>query len=638
MELSVIIVSYNVRAFLEKCLISVYKAIGEIDAEVLVVDNNSIDDSVNVVKTRFPQVQLITNENNVGFSRANNQAIEIAKGRYVLILNPDTVLSEDTLRKCIDFAVQHPDFGAIGVRMYDGTGTFLPESKRGLPSPVSSFFKVTGINNWFPRSNLFNHYYLGGLDPDESHEIEVLTGAFMFVRKAALDKVGYFDEDYFMYGEDIDLSYRLLKGGFKNYYLPSTSIIHYKGESTKRSSIAYVRTFYNAMLIFVAKHYSGPKGFILKQFLNAGIFVRGGISGLSRLLKSIVVPLVDLVIIAGSIWLSTVIWSRYYFNNTAHFEPEFYRFNLVLYTVLWMIGIFISSGHGASRKLKDVLKGVALGGGLVILVYSLLDDSLRTSRAVIFLSMGIIGFGLGLWTAILSWIGKGQKSIIGVVARGPESERVMELINRVNPNAEIAGVISTGHGDDSSEQIGVMDNLPEIVRQYKITELIFAAQLIDFAEINRWMAHFGGDLKYKIASRGSKELVGSDSRRGSGGLHAAEVSYAINNALSVRNKRLFDCFAALVIVGLSPVALVSSRMRVLLKRTWNVLKGDLTWVSYDMRDRRIDELPRIKQGVLPVSQSQSQPNISDRELHMVNYLYAKEYSIWRDIERMFADG
>ncbi|MDD3892771.1 MAG: glycosyltransferase family 2 protein, partial [Bacteroidales bacterium] len=256
MTLSVVIVNYNVKHFLEQCLISVFKSLNSIDSEVFVVDNASADGSCQMVRQRFPQVKLIENTVNYGFSYANNQAIRLAEGEFVLLLNPDTVVEEDTFAKCIAFMNEHKKAGSMAVKMIDGKGKFLPESKRAMPSPIVSFYKIFGLSRLFPKSKTFARYHLGHLSPNSTHEIEILSGAFMFIRKEALDKVGLLDESFFMYGEDIDLSYRILKGGYKNYYYPGTTIIHYKGESTKKGSINYVLVFYKAMMIFARKHFT----------------------------------------------------------------------------------------------------------------------------------------------------------------------------------------------------------------------------------------------------------------------------------------------------------------------------------------------------------------------------------------------
>jgi GT2 family glycosyltransferase len=203
-----------------------------------------------MLKEKFPEVQLIENKKNVGFSVANNQAMQIAQGEYFLLLNPDTVVQEDTFVKICDFMDAHPNAGGLGVKMIDGKGQFLPESKRGLPTPFVAFCKIMGLSNLFPKSKKFGRYHLGFLDKNKIHKVDVLAGAFMLMRKSALDQVGLLDETFFMYGEDIDLSYRIQLGGYDNYYFPDTQIIHYKGESTKKSSVNYVFVFYNAMIIF----------------------------------------------------------------------------------------------------------------------------------------------------------------------------------------------------------------------------------------------------------------------------------------------------------------------------------------------------------------------------------------------------
>ena len=252
-KLSVIIVNYNVKHFVEQCLFSVYKASEGIKVEIFVVDNNSVDGSTTLIKEKFPEAILIKNKINTGFSIANNQAIKLAKGEYVLLLNPDTVVQEDTFTKIINFMDATPDAGGLGVKMLDGQGNFAPESKRGLPTPEVAFYKMFGFAKFFPKSKKFGKYHLSYLPENEINSVDVLSGAFMLIRKSVLDKIGNLDETFFMYGEDIDLSYRITKAGYKNYYFPKTQIIHYKGESTKRSSLNYVVIFYKAMAIFSKK-------------------------------------------------------------------------------------------------------------------------------------------------------------------------------------------------------------------------------------------------------------------------------------------------------------------------------------------------------------------------------------------------
>ena len=246
MKLSIVIVSYNVRSYLEQCLQSVRKSLEGIEGEVWVVDNRSQDDSVEVLRRDYPWVRLIANTENMGFARANNLAIRQSQSDYVLLLNPDTIVEEPTLRGVLDFMDAHPEAGGAGVMMHNSDGTLAPESRRALPTPWVSALKMLGFTR---------RYYMSHLPWDQPCRIEVISGAFCFLRRKALDQVGLLDEDFFMYGEDIDLSYRLLKGGWQNWYLP-LSITHFKGKSTYKSDYRYVHNFYQAMLIFFRKHYS----------------------------------------------------------------------------------------------------------------------------------------------------------------------------------------------------------------------------------------------------------------------------------------------------------------------------------------------------------------------------------------------
>lgn len=253
MKLTIVIVNYNVKYFLEQCLLSLYRAIENVPAEVIVVDNASSDGSQEYIVERFPHLTYIYNNENVGFARANNQAIQNAKGEYVLLLNPDTLLPETNIENVLNFMDTHPEAGACGVKMLAPDGHFLPESKRGYPSPLTSFWKLTGMHRLFPNNPRFEGYYLPRLDENSIHSVAVLAGAYMMLRKKTLDRSGLLDEDFFMYGEDIDLSCRITDAGYRNYYLPFP-ILHYKGESTSKMSYRYVRVFYGAMDIFFCKH------------------------------------------------------------------------------------------------------------------------------------------------------------------------------------------------------------------------------------------------------------------------------------------------------------------------------------------------------------------------------------------------
>jgi GT2 family glycosyltransferase len=280
MRLSIVIVNHNVGYFVEQCLHSIGRAAEGIPSEVVVVDNASQDGSRNHLVKRFPRTRFIWNEANLGFAKANNQGIKATRGKYVLFLNPDTLLSEGCLKECIGHLDGNPGTGAVGVRMLDGSGRFLKESKRGLPTPGAALFKLFGLSHLFPESPVFARYHMGHLDPLADHSTDVLSGAFMMVRRELLERIGGFDEDFFMYGEDIDLSYRIRKAGFDNRYLAAHPIIHFKGESTEKGNLRYIRMFYGAMAVFARKHYGMGKARLLSAMLHAGIWLRASMSAL----------------------------------------------------------------------------------------------------------------------------------------------------------------------------------------------------------------------------------------------------------------------------------------------------------------------------------------------------------------------
>lgn len=272
MKLTVVIVSYNVKYYLEQCLLSLDKALDNINAEVFVVDNHSHDGSAEYIQNRFPNVRMLALRHNLGFARANNIAIKNSSGEYVLLLNPDTIVAENTIREALQFMDTHPKAGAAGVRMLNTDGSNAMESRRGIPTPMSAFYKMSGLCRHFPQSKRFAKYYMSWLPWDKPARIEVISGAFFLVRRKTLDDAGLLDTDFFMYGEDIDLSYRILKSQWENWYLP-LKIVHYKGESTEHSSFRYVHVFYEAMLIFFRKHY-GSLAFWLSIPIKTAIYTK----------------------------------------------------------------------------------------------------------------------------------------------------------------------------------------------------------------------------------------------------------------------------------------------------------------------------------------------------------------------------
>jgi GT2 family glycosyltransferase len=397
-----------------------------------VVDNASVDGSADWISKQFPEVHWIQNQVNVGFSKANNQAIREIQADYILLLNPDTLLEENTLQKCFDFMKTHPDAGALGVRMIDGSGKFLPESKRQVPGLWSSFCRLSYLSDLFPKSKWFSGYYLGHLSEFETHEIEVLCGAFMFIRSQVLETTGLLDESFFMYGEDIDLSYRILKSGWKIYYFPDTSIIHYKGESTKKSSLNYIKTFYGAMSIYVNKHYSRGSARWFAMFINVAIFFRAFLSGIAKLFKAFIWPLTDGLL--AFIILSRIkhLWAHWYFGDLHYYDNSPINVLLGIYMFVWILALWIGGHYDKDRRLDHSIQSVFWGTVVILILYALLPDDMRASRALI-----LIGSLVILMTALTTTVIKkyfihtlkaDDSSLhVGIVADKAQSQKLTEL-------------------------------------------------------------------------------------------------------------------------------------------------------------------------------------------------------------------
>jgi len=286
MDLSIIIVNYNTRRLTLDCLHSVYASVTGYTYEVLLIDNNSSDDSVSSIRNEFPQVGLIENKENAGFSRANNQGIRLARGQYILLLNSDTIVEPDTFQIMLDYMNRHPEIGAAGCKVVLPDGSLDKACKRGFPTPSASFYYAFGFSKLFPDRPRFNQYQLGYLNPDEEYEVDCLVGAFMMVRRKTIEEVGMLDEEFFMYGEDVDWCYRIKEAGWQIYYYPRTKIIHYKGASSRRKPYKIIYEFHRAMILFHRKHYKRNYSFVTNAAVYMGVAVKFGLA----LLKNKALP------------------------------------------------------------------------------------------------------------------------------------------------------------------------------------------------------------------------------------------------------------------------------------------------------------------------------------------------------------
>lgn len=627
MRLSIIIVSYNVYPFLDNCLLSIRQALKGIEGEVIVVDNASVDNTPDLVRAHFPEIKLIENHINAGFAKANNQGILASRGEYILLLNPDTIVSDNTFCLCLDFMDVHPEAGGAGVRMLDGSGRFLPESKRGLPTLKSSFMKMTGLYKLFPASKSLNSYYQGHIRENEISRIEVLSGAFMFLRKEALNKAGLLDEAFFMYGEDIDLSYRILKSGYSIYYLPTTSIIHYKGESTKKSSLNYLLTFYEAMLIFIRKH---PE-FNGQQFLiKIAIYTHGTYRLIRQMISNLWPPVLDAIMAGTSYLIVAKGWATFYHDNPDYFQPTFYYFNIPLYCLITIIIFFLNGAYDRPLSTKASLIAFGWSTLMVLVVYAMLPLELRTSRMVILLgSLLFLAFLLISRWKLAPWkeniTGKNQPRKALIVAGEEELKRIKELINRSHDNIEIAATFPPSSLHDPNSELA----LKEMVRVHHIREIIFSSQDVPFTDFTGTMSMLGPTVKYMLAASTTMNIVGSINRDTAGESYGIQVDFKLSHASSRRAKRLFDVFMSVFICLLSPVLAIFRKGRYLISNAWPVLTGSKTWVAYHPEDPTVVSLPKLPPGVLyPAADEET---LALKRMEHIHYVYARDYHWTHDL-------
>lgn len=633
MQLSIVIVNYNVKHFLEQCLLSVEKAIHQIDSEVFVVDNSSVDESCQMIREKFPWVKLIESKQNLGFSKGNNLALRKTNGKYILLLNPDTIVETDTFSKCIDFMESHDETGALGVKMIDGKGNFLPESKRALPTPIVSFYKIFGLTSLFPKSKIFARYYLGHLDKDKTNEIEILPGAFMFMRKSTLDKVGFLDEQFFMYGEDIDLSYRITKSGYKIHYYPETRIIHYKGESTKKGSLNYVMVFYQAMLIFAKKHFSKQNIALFNFFIKIAIYFRASVSATKRLIENISLPLAEITLSYAGITIFRHFWEQFHLQGNSY-PVLFSTIVLPCYLLVWSVSTFLHGGYEKPFKLLRNIKASLYATIFILAIYALLPLEYRFSRITILVGAGIYLLITLLIRVSLFLIDRKKFGLwhnftkrLLIISGNNEYDRINEILHSSLNNYTIIQHIQA-HPDNINNE-----TLRETVRIHKINELVFSGKDLSSNQIIDIMVGLGDlNVDFKILPPESIYIIGSNSVNSSGELYNIGDSFTLSSA-NLRNKFIFDVFISTVTILCSPVLLFFKGKNTffLIKSSIQCIFRSKTWIGIHPKIQSISTNSILKKSIFN-SQSNLHGITHDEREIKESYRYLKTYDQINDLK------
>ena len=609
------------------------KAVGNIKTEVFVVDNNSSDDSRDFFKDKFSSVKFIWNKENIGFSKANNIALKEATGKYILFLNPDTLLPEDCLEKSIAYLELHSEAGALGIKMLDGSGNFLKESKRSFPSPATSFCKLSGLAKLFPHSKVFAKYYLGNIDEEKNQEVEVLAGAFMLIPKKIIDSVGSFDESFFMYGEDIDLSYRIREAGYKNLYFADSSIIHFKGESTKRGGLNYVRLFYKAMSIFTRKHY-GNRAFVFNLLIHVGILLRAFLSSVKRFIKWIGMPFIDGTIILMSFWLVKFFWNLYV-KRDVNYSPNMLIIAFPFFTLLFLVASYYSGLYDNGFKQKRLNHSTIIAFALLLSVYALLPESIRFSRGILvfgsllaFVLKTIIRWWLVKWNVIEGDEKSDEHRQTLIVGTQKEFEEVNTIMQNAGMEERVLGRIDVN--GNKTNAIGKIEDINRLLTTYSIKELIFCEGELSFKKIIGLMK-ISRKVRIKFYAFNATGIIGSNSKKISGKFISSDKKIMLSLPISRRNKNFLDAVVSICFIITFPIHLLAQKKpQQFFKNVFDTLLLNKTWVGYASLNTT---LPKIKRGVLTTTGLPTTLNTLPAEsLVASDKWYATDYDVWEDVK------
>jgi GT2 family glycosyltransferase/lipopolysaccharide/colanic/teichoic acid biosynthesis glycosyltransferase len=573
-DISVIIVNYNVKEYLVQALSSIDRALTGITNEVYVVDNNSVDGSVTYLKTHFPQVKLVENNINLGFGRANNQALKMVKGKYIVLINPDTVVQEDTFKILLSFFASHDDAGAATCKIINPNGSFSVDCRHSIPTPRIALWKVMGLSKLFPKSRIFGQYNLTYMDSEKTDKVPAISGSFMMIKREVFQKTGYFDEQFFMYCEDIDLCFRIKEKGYEIYYVPDTQIIHYKSESTKKDNLDYVITFNRSLFKFFQKYYAPQSIFFFRWLVNTGIFLRGSLIYLKNFLKSHFAPILDTVLLNIIILLSFIIRLEIGRGFTwEDYTQQFWVINLIG-TILFLSVSFYYEIYPKHRfSIQSIVKANIIT--FILLAFlTFFFKQFAFSRMVVLFTFILSPICMILWRSLLRMYHFGDRSALGkdlfskrsvVVGRGVNAFDLfgkMKLFGGIEN--EMVGWITIDEKTNKIDleektYLGTLKDLSEIVRIYKIRQVIFSAQSLSYEEILKTMSEFKNPLiVFKMVPSNLDVIIGKSDIERLDDFPLLDIDYSIGNRFNKVIKRFIDIAISLFIIIITlPIGLPS---------------------------------------------------------------------------------
>lgn len=646
-QLSIIIVNYNVKEFVKNLLYSLEKALTELSSEIIIVDNASADGSVEDIKNKFPNVTLIANDENVGFGKANNQGLEIATGEYFLLLNPDTIVKEDTFTNLIKFMQSNSNAGMVTCKVLNPDGTLQLACRRSFPGPWTSFTKVTGLSRLFPKSKLFARYNLTYLDENETNEVDAISGSFMMLKSEVYQKVGGFDSRFFMYGEDLDLCYRVKSQGYKVFYVPTTEIIHYKGESTKRSNLDETKIFYEAMHLFVEKHFSSS--FLVELILRSAIVARRSVAFLNLYRLPILSAIFDFILFAGSLYAAEQLYRPGTWSGFPEaMKPWVYLIPAFLQTIFTaFVGGYKRSSISTLRVLLSLIVGLVLSSSLTFFF-----KQYAFSRAVLLITYSISVLAFLLWR----FVGKvffnvGNETSVRrtrtlIVGNDEHCRDLSEKLKSSLTNLySVVGFISQktesiGKEIGDYEVLGSFDTIVKIIKEKQINRVIFTSEDIAFEKIFSIVSQSDkADVEFLVAGNELDYLVGKTSVTMLDNIPLLKVHYNISGASHKIIKVISDILICLPILLLIYPFYFLIGLFVKIKSDFGKFVLNIPSIFFlrkslvgTKESTHSDELYLGKPGLTGLWYLENFNRLGKNELEKLNIYYAKNQNIWLDLE------
>lgn len=645
MDLSIIIVNYNVKEFLQNLLHSISKATTNISSEVIIVDNASDDGSIELLQEKFPLVKLIINKENLGFSKANNVGLKLAKGKFILLLNPDTIVQEDTFEKMINFFNENSEVGLAGCKILNPDGTLQLACRRSFPGPWTSFCKASGLSTLFPNSRLFARYNLTYLDENKSYEVDAISGSFMMIRSEVYEKIGGLDEIFFMYGEDLDWCYRVQKSGYKVYYYHSTQIIHYKGESTKRSSFDETKVFYEAMHLFVQKHLASS--FLVEIILRTAIIMRKFISFIAKKKLVFISLFLDFIFFNISLLIAEKTYES--FRDWRGF-PDFSL--SIVYTIPALLQITTSAFLGVYKKehigvLKNI--GAIIAGFFILSSITYFFKDFAYSRGVIIILYITLLIVLSLWRIVLKMIYRmgvpalefsASKALI-VGSNHSALELATKLKSKTSSLYSYIGLISLSRKEINQEingltVVGSIENIKKVIHEHKINEVIFSSDELSYNSMMQIVSQCQNEnVEFKLVGGDLDFLVGKSSVNLLNEVPLIGISYNISQPVNRFLKKMFDLIVSMFLVMFFfPLIIFSKRnqgaysLKALIQQVPQVLIGKKSLVG--PKSLKFDSILYLgKPGITGLWLTEGDNEENNEKLDI---FYAKNQNIWLDLE------